>query len=316
VNAGPKKDRLSILGYGSIVMTSFLLGLFPSLSKPVMTTVNPLFFTANVSLAPIVVFTPLLLRNRRKKIDASKPMTRRIFGIIAISSVVGGILGPIAYFSGLLTAPASDASLLSNGEMVFTIVLATFFFKEKMNRTGITAVLLVSIGVILIATNLSFSGSVLNFTEPGHLLILLSGLFWGLDNNIITYASERVDVLKFIQIRGLIVGPSLFFLTFIFSAFPAANAVALSGYLYIFLIGLLVFGGGQFFNFLALREMGAIRSTLIFPISSIFGLIAAFLILNESIGYYQILSVGIIMIGIYLLTRSGSVRKEATYDIP
>ncbi|MFI5422092.1 MAG: DMT family transporter, partial [Nitrososphaerales archaeon] len=191
MNAGPKKDRLSILGYGSIIMTSFLLGLFPSLSKPVMTTVNPLFFTANVSLAPIVVFTPLLLRNRRKKIDASKPMTRRIFGIIAISSVVGGILGPIAYFSGLLTAPASDASLLSNGEMVFTIVLATFFFKEKMNRTGITAVLLVSIGVILIATNLSFSGSVLNFTEPGHLLILLSGLFWGLDNNIITYASER-----------------------------------------------------------------------------------------------------------------------------
>ncbi len=316
MGAATKKDRLSILGYGSIVATSFLLGLFPSLSKPVMNIVNPIFFTANVSLAPIVVFTPLLLRGTRNRTVSSKPVTRRVLAIITLSSVVGGILGPIAYFSGLQTAPASDASLLSNGEMVFTIVLATFFFREKMNRTGLTAVILVSAGVIVIASNLSFSGSVLNFTEPGHLLILLSGLFWGLDNNIITYASERIEVLKFLQIRGLIVGPGLFLLTFIFSAFPAATSVTFSGYLYIFLIGLLVFGGGQFFNFLALREMGAIRSTLIFPISSIFGLLAAFLLLKESIGYYQILSVGIIVIWIYLLTRSGSVRKEATYDIP
>ena len=316
MNAGPKKDRLSILGYGSIVVTGLLLGLFPSLSKPVMNIVNPIFFTASVSLAPIVVFTPLLLRGTKNRTVSSKPVNRRILAVITLSSLIGGILGPIAYFSGLQTAPASDASLLSNGEMVFTIVLATFFFREKMNRTGLAAVILVSAGVVLIASNLSFSGSVLNFTEPGHLLILLSGLFWGLDNNIITYASERINVLKFLQIRALIVGPSLFLLTFIFSAFPAANALSLWGYLYIFLIGLLVFGGGQFFNFLALREMGAIRSTLIFPISSIFGLIAAFVLLNENIGYYQILSVGIIGLGIYLLTRSGSVRKEATYDLP
>jgi drug/metabolite transporter (DMT)-like permease len=316
VNAGKSKDpHLSLLGYASILVTSVLLGVFPSLSKPIMNTINPVFFTANVSLAPILIFTPLFLNSRRKKKEFSRPVGKRLYGIIAISSTIGGIIGPIAYFAGLKTAPASDASLLANGEMVFTIVLATFFFKEKMNRAGLTAVILVTVGVVVIASNLSFSNSVFNFTETGHLLILFSGLVWGLDNNIITYASERIEVLKFIQIRSVITGPLLFLLAYLLSAFPSAS-ISISEYLYIFLIGILVFGGALYFNFLALREMGAIRSTLIFPIQSIFGLIAAFILLDEPIGYLQILSVGIILVGIYLLTRSGSVRKEASYDLP
>jgi len=318
VNAGRKDNRVLLLGYAAVIVTSLLLGLFPSVSKPIMTTVNPLFFTSIVSLAPIVVFTPLLLTGRRK-VQQAKPTTgRRIYGIVAASSMVGGVIGPIAYFNGPQTTPASDAALLANGEMVFTIVLASFFFREKMNRTGLLAVTLVSIGVIVIASNLSFSRSVLNFTEIGHLLILFSGLCWGLDNNIITSASEKIDVVKFIQIRSTITGPILFFLAFVFSAFPSRSSppIGISGYAYIFFIGLLVFGGALYFNFLALKELGAIRSTLIFPISSIFGLIAAFILLHESIGVYQIISVGVILLGIYLLTRSESVRKEASYDLP
>jgi drug/metabolite transporter (DMT)-like permease len=283
-----------------------------------MNTINPLLFTSIVSLAPIVVFTPLLLTGRGKKPEAKRPSGRRIYGIVAASATVGGIIGPIAYFFGLKTTPASDAAVLANGEMVFTIVLASFFFKEKMNRTGLLAVSLVSIGVIVIASNLSLSSSVLNFSEPGHLLILLSGLCWGLDNNIITSASEKIDVVKFIQIRSTITGPLLFFLAYVLSAFPSSTSqpMGISGYGYIFLIGLLVFGGALYFNFLALKGLGAIRSTLIFPISSIFGLIAAYILLHEPIGAYQIISVGIILLGIYLLTRSGSVRKEASYDLP
>ena len=153
----PKNRRRSILGYGSIVVTSVLLGVFPSLSKPVMTTIRPVFFTATVSLAPFVIFTPLFLNGRRTKKELRRPVGRRLFGVIVVSTTVGGIIGPIAYFTGLQTAPASDASLLANGEMVFTIVFATFFFKEKMNRAGLIAVILVTLGVVVIASNLSSS---------------------------------------------------------------------------------------------------------------------------------------------------------------
>jgi drug/metabolite transporter (DMT)-like permease len=303
-----------LYGYLAVLATSFLLGLFPTITKPVIATINPLFFTSVSALAPFFVFTPLSIsasrRNSGKKQTTVKG--RRIYGVILLSSFVGGIIGPLLYFFGLQTTAASDASLLANAEMVFTIVIASFAFHEKLNRTGLMAVILVSIGIVVVTTNLQFSNSTFDLVSPGHIMILLSGLCWGTDNNIITYASERIDVVKFIQLRSSIAGPVLLLLAFLTSVFPSGTSELPR----IFLIGLVVFGGSMYANFMALKWLGAIRSTLIFPISSVFGLIAAYFILNETIGIYQIVSVGVIFVGIYFMTRTSSVRREASYDIP
>jgi drug/metabolite transporter (DMT)-like permease len=315
-----EKDRLIFLGYIAVVIASFLLGLFPTVTKPVISSVSPLFFSSIVGVAPFIIFTPVLVSTSRRtpkvKVEEQRPLARNtqraIFGIVLISSFIGGIAGPIFYFFGLQGTTAADASLLANAEMVFTIIIATFAFHEKLNRVGLVAVLLVALGVIVVATNLQFSGSTLDFLAPGHILILMSSLCWGIDNNLITYASERIDVVKFVVYRSSIVGPVLLLLSYLSSTFPP-NASELGK---IFLIGLVIFGGAMYTNFLALKWLGAIRSTLIFPISSLFGLVAAYLILHEEIGFYQIVSVGIIFIGIYLMTRTESVRREYSYDLP
>jgi drug/metabolite transporter (DMT)-like permease len=314
--AGP---RIPPGGYVAALVTSFLLGLFPTVSKPIISAnVSPLFYTSICSLAPFFVFTPLALNSSRrnkqskKKEQITKSERNRIFKIILVSAIVGGIVGPIFYFFGLQSSTAADASLLANAEMVFTIVIASFVFRERLSRVGLLAVTLVSIGVVVVATNLQFSSSVLNFADPGHLLILGSGLCWGIDNNVISYVSERIEVVRFIQYRSTIVGPTLVFISYVSSVFPHGTAELGS----IFLVGLFVFGGSLYFNTLALKWLGAIRSTLIFPISSLFGLASAFLVLHETIGAFQILSVGIIFAGIYLMTRTGSVRREASYDLP
>jgi len=306
-------------GFAAVVVTSFLLGLFPTFSKPVISTVSPLFFTAICALAPFVIFTPLGVSNSRRtqtqKIQQSQisgGKHRRIYGIVLVSSLVGGIVGPLAYFYGLQSTTAADASLLANAEMVFTIVFASLLFHEKLSRVGLIAVILVALGVVIVATNLEFSSTALDFLAPGHLLILLSSLCWGMDNNIITYASERIDVVRFIMFRSSIVWPVLIISAYVAVTFPT-NLLEIGK---IFLIGIVVFGGALYFNFLALKWLGAIRSTLIFPISSLFGVVAAYLVLHESIGLYQIASVGIIFIGIYLMTRTESVRREYSYDLP
>ncbi len=320
-NTSRSNDRFMLLGYITVVISSLLIGLFPTLSKPVLTSVNPLFFTAICAIAPFAVFTPLsITSSRRASVKGpQKPpspknnnLRRRIYAIVILSSVVGGIIGPIAYFFGLQTSSAADASLLANAEMLFTILIASFAFHEKLNRVGLLAVILVSIGVIVVATDLQFSSTALDFAAPGHLLILLAGLCWGMDNNLITYASERIDVVKFIRYRSSITWPILLLLSYLAMTFPS-NTSELGK---IFLIGLVVFAGSLYFNFLALKWLGAIRSTLIFPISSLFGVAAAYFILHETIGVYQIVSVGIIFLGIYFMTRTESVRREYSYDVP
>lgn len=302
------------MGYVAVVLTSFLLGLFPTISKPVIASVSPIFYTSICSFAPFFIFTPLSLNSTRK--GQSKQLTSsqksKVFRVVLLSTFVGGILGPIFYFYGLQSTTAADASLLANAEMVFTIVIASIVFRERLNRTGFIAVILVSLGIIVVATNLQFSSSVLDFAAPGHLLILGSSLCWGSDNNIITYISERIDAARFIQYRSSIAGPTLFLISVLSASLPTSGSELLK----ILVIGLVIFGGSIYFNFLALRWLGAIRSTLIFPISSLFGLAAAYLILHETIGAYQIVSIGVIFAGIYLMTRTGSVRREYSYDLP
>jgi drug/metabolite transporter (DMT)-like permease len=76
------------------------------------------------------------------------------------------------------------------------------------------------------------------------------------------------------------------------------------------LLGLIVFSGSSFLSIQSLKRLGAIRTTIIFPISSIFGLIFAVVLLHETITFYQICSVGIIVLGIDILTSKNSVIKE------
>jgi drug/metabolite transporter (DMT)-like permease len=304
-----------MLGYVAVVVTSFLLGLFPSVSKPIISTVSPVFFTSICTVTLFLIFTPLSIRASQGRSSGDKTTlgpSRKILAVVLLSTFVGGILGPIFYFYGLRGTSAADASLLANAEMVFTIVIASIAFRERLNRIGLLAVILVSIGIVVVVTNLQFSSTILDFADPGHLLILMSALCWGFDNNIITYASERIDVVRFVQYRSSMAGSVLLLISFLAGAFPPNT----SGLLKIVIIGLVIFGGALYTNFLALKWLGAIRSTLIFPISSLFGLAAAFLILHETIGFYQILSVGIIFVGIYLMTRTESVRREYSYDLP
>jgi len=312
-------DRLILMGYATVVLTSFLLGLFPTVSKPVISTVSPLFFSSIVGVAPFIIFTPVALMSSRRSRSKRQPqqtipagVRRRLYWIVLLSSFIGGVAGPIFYFFGLQSTTAADASLLANAEMVFTIIIASFAFHEKLNRLGLVSVILVSIGIVVVVTNLQFSSSVLDFTAPGHILILMSSLCWGTDNNLITYASERIDVVRFVVFRSSITGPLLLLLSYLAGTLPS-NASEVGR---ILVIGLLVFGGAMYFNFLALKWLGAIRSTLIFPISSLFGLAAAYLLLHETIGIYQLLSVGIIFLGIYFMTRTESVRREYSYDLP
>ncbi len=90
-----EKDRLIFLGYIAVVIASFLLGLFPTVTKPVISSVNPLFFSSIVGVAPFIIFTPVLVSTSRRtpkvKVEEQRPLARNtqraIFGIVLIRLV-------------------------------------------------------------------------------------------------------------------------------------------------------------------------------------------------------------------------------------
>ena len=131
------------------------------------------------------------------------------FLILALTAVAGTLVAPYIYFLGLQQTQATDAALLANGEMVFTIVLASLFFGERLSRKGFLALTLLALGIIVAITDFNFSTSMLNLTAPGHILILAATFLWGLDNNVTSAIADRVNVAKIVQLKAVISGGGL-----------------------------------------------------------------------------------------------------------
>jgi drug/metabolite transporter (DMT)-like permease len=79
-----------------------------------------------------------------------------------------------------LNRPASNAAILSNTEIVFTILIAVLFFREKIKPVGYVGVLLVLFAVIIITTNQNLQIlNPLSKINYGDFLVVASTLFWG-----------------------------------------------------------------------------------------------------------------------------------------
>jgi len=298
-----RSSNFVLLGYIAVTGAAMLSGLIPSLSKPALQGINPLFFTAIVTLAPAIVFTPASMR----RTDENKHIKKWGFVILTLTALAGTLVAPYIYFLGLLQTQATDAALLANGEMIFTVAFASLFFGERLSRKGLFAMTLIAFGIIVAITDFNFSTSLLNITAPGHLLILGATFLWGLDNNVTSAIADRVIVARIVQLKALISGAGLLLIGLLVHAL---NFTSLGGLLYVLLLGLIVFSGSAFLSIQSLKRLGAIRTTIMFPISSVFGLIFAFVLLHEPITFYQVCSVGIIVVGIDLLTSKNSVIRE------
>jgi drug/metabolite transporter (DMT)-like permease len=299
---GYDRGRFVFLGYFAAFGAAILGGLLPSISKPLLNIVSPLLFTTIVTFAPAILFTPVSIRSKE-----NKHIKKQGYAILAASAIASGLIAPYIYFVGLQESTASDAALLGNGEMIFTVLIATMFFGERLSRRGFFALTLLTFGIVAVITDLQFSPKSLDLAAPGHVLILAATFLWGVDNNVTSAITERVDVARIIVIKSIISGTGLLFIAFLLHAL-VVNSVA--DLLYVFLFGVIVFSGTAFLSIQSLKRLGPITTTIVFPITSIFGLIFAYILLGENITVLQVGSVIVILFGIYLLTRPGSVIRE------
>ena len=294
-----KNGRSAALGYGSVLLASAFFGSVPTIAKPITSDINILLFSSMAYLIAALTFTPLA---KRVKVQFRK----KDYGLLIIIAICGAAIAPYLYFVGLNQTTASDTSLLSNAEIVFTVLLALLFFKEKLRPIGFVAIGLVLFGVTIITTNFQFSGSLLQLNE-GHFLILGATLLWSLDNNLSRILSIKIDTAKLVQLKSAIGGAILLGMTFLLHMNLEINPNQIP---YIILISVIGFGGSLYFFLQGLKRIGTIRTVTIFSMSSVFGIVFAFIFLHEQISIYQIIAIIIMLSGIYLINRQESVKEK------
>ena len=155
----------------------------------------------------------------------------------------------------------SDASVLEGGELLFTAMIAILFFKEKLTRIGYLGMTITIVGITLVSlSNADIQNNLYGFKiNLGNILIILSTLCWGLDNNLSKIISNRItNTSKIVVIKSLIGG----FLLLIISIFLGYNLSSIELYQipYLFILAIGGFGLSLFFFIESLRIIGYVKS--------------------------------------------------------
>jgi len=213
------------------------------------------------------------------------------------------------YFVGLTHASASDAALIANGEVFFSVLLAVMFFKEKLKLVGGIAVILVLAGMVIITTNLDFTTFTLQQIHFKDILLIFAMLFWALDNNLSRYLAQKMDVANIVQLKSAIGGVILFVIALLI--FRVDINIEVDQIIPILMLGSVGFAASLYFFLQGLKRIGTVRTITIFSMSSIFGLVASSIFLAEQIGLHHVIAAGIMILGVYLVSRKESVISPA-----
>jgi drug/metabolite transporter (DMT)-like permease len=131
------------IGFTAALLAAALFGSVSTIAKPVLATVDPFLLSSLVYLISAMLFSAIIaLRNKTASPQTVSSSSKRSHSyyltLIITTSIIGATIAPAMFFFDLGQTTASDTSLLSNGETVFSIIFAILFFNEKLRPLGIS----------------------------------------------------------------------------------------------------------------------------------------------------------------------------------
>jgi drug/metabolite transporter (DMT)-like permease len=294
-----------VYGYVAAFVSAALVGSIFPIAKPILASqIQPLTLSSMTYLIAGFFMLPITLIGKRNKKE-KESLKKDDYVILLIIGLLGGGIAPFLFFEGLKRTTASDASVLEGGELLFTVIIALLFFKEKLTKIGYMGIAITIIGITLISSlssNTNGQFNLYNFNlNYGNILIIFSTLCWGLDNNISKIISKRItNTAKIVLLKSLIGGIFLLAVSFFLGYKVIFEITQIP---YILILGIGGFGLSLFFFIESLRIIGTLKTIVIFSSSAIFGLILSFIILNEKIEIMQLFAAALVILGLYYVNK-------------
>jgi drug/metabolite transporter (DMT)-like permease len=301
------------LGYLVVIIAATLEALRQILSKALLVPsdqitaeLNPVTVSFFIFIINGLFFSPLT----RNSGSIRKIKRRDLFFLVLIGIAESSAL--ITYFFGLRDSTALNASVLNNGEIMFSILIAIIIFREKFQKMERIPFAMIIIGMVVLPIGYDFYANGITVTKLvfGDILLLLAGLFWALDINMSHHISSRLGSQRITQMASFLAG--LFALCLILG-FQIPFKIDITHMPSIAIVGIVSIGMSTALFITGLKLIGAVRTILIYSINSAFGVIFSGVFLHENITIVSILSVSLAFLGIYLLrNRLGSGGQKLT----
>lgn len=229
----------------------------------------------------------LLLRLFVKRGD---PLKRQDLKYLAGVVFFGGVAAPVALLYGLKFTTGYAGALLANLETVFTTLLAVTLFKANLPRRDLIAVIVLTLAAATVSLG-STQDKLATHPVFGAILVALACLGWGLDNNFTQRISLR-DPLQIAGVKGLVAGFVNLTIGLSLGQRPPIDAKNLA---VAALVGLFSYGASIALFVVALRKLGAPKTSALFTLATVTGVIVAWLMLSER-PHWLALAGGVVMI--------------------
>lgn len=278
-----------------VLISAALFGISPPLAKLLTKNLPPvalagfLYLGAFAGLSIYSVLRGIISSEKTKSANLNKGDFPWLFGAI----LSGGIIAPICLMFGLSRISGFTTSLLLNLEGIFTAIIAVIFFKENAGRRLWLALLCMTAAGIF----LTWDSSQGKFNFLGPLLVTLSMIGWGIDNNLTRNISTR-NPIQITRIKGLVSG-----LVSISLAYALGMHIQWDlNIVYALLLGSFSYGISLVFFIKALEGLGSFRTGMFFSLAPFIGAVTSLILLQEWIGWVMFPSVILTVAGAWLIS--------------
>ena len=284
------RPRLSV---AAALGAAALFGLSVPAGKALLTVTDPwllaglLYLGSGVSLGACRLAQRFLLGGR----VGEARLGRSEWPWLAAAIFTGGVIAPVLLMFGLSRAAAAEAALMLNLEGVLTAVVAWVVFREHVNRRIAGGMVAIAAGAMVLAWNPTEAVRL----SGGAVLIAGACLGWAIDNNLTRKVSAS-DPLQIAAMKGLVAGGvNIGIALSLGASIPSPTTVGLAA-----LLGLLSYGVSLILFVLALRDLGAGRTSAYFSTAPFVGAFIGVLLLGEPVTGRLGVAAGLMMIGVWL----------------
>ncbi len=235
---------------------------------------------AGAALVGALLRRPIEREARVKRSDASR---------LALMALFGAVIGPVALAWGLQRTSGASASLMLTLEAVFTAVLARLWYHETLERRVIVAMILLTLGGMVLVIDRASVDSSGAGQMLGLLAVMVATAAWGVDNTLSRAVADR-DPGQVVMFKGALGALATALLAVVFSEPVPALLPALA----LLAVGATGYGLSLRFYLLAQRAFGAARTGSVFAFAPFVGALFAFT-LGERSGSAWMLAGAVLM---------------------
>jgi len=301
----PTKNRT--LGFAACALAGSLWGCGFFFGKIALAEMNVGAMVLYRFLFATLALAPLLLTHRPR-------FTRSDWGLLLLASFLGIPLQFLTQFSGLALTTVSHASLMVGTLPVLLAVAATLFAHERMDRTGWFALVISTVGAVLIALGARHATGANRPTLAGDMFVVLSlviALAWILLNKRLMQRHSAVTVTAY----GIAVGTAMLLVCVPllyrhpFGPSPI-SAISLRAWLALAASGLLCTASTTLLWNWGLTQVPASQAGVLLNMEPLIGSLLGVFLLHESLGPSARAGGALILAAAMMITTSSRTRSR------